>query len=140
MPEDRTSLSRPGGIGSSARLTAGAAADPVRLQATVEAFAVLGVALCVVAIIIGLRMALHATVVPCADGTTFPAGTTDFRCFAHRHAGDGAVIAIFAVVLGILLGFGSLAVTLHLRRQGHGQNAAGYKTPLDRSAKKDARS
>lgn len=119
MPEDRTSLGSPGGIGNSVRLTGDVAADPVRLQSTVEALAVLGVVLCVVAVVIGLRMALHATVVPCPNGHFFPAGTTDFRCFAHKHAGDGAAIAIFAVVLGILLGFGSLVVRLQPRRQGH---------------------
>jgi hypothetical protein len=64
-----------------------------------------GVMAGIAAIAIGLRMAFHATVVECENGHYFPEGTTDFRCFAHKHAGDGATIALIALMLAILLVF-----------------------------------
>ncbi len=64
-----------------------------------------GVMAGIAAIAIGLRMAFHATVVACENGHYFPEGTTDFRCFAHKHAGDGATIVLIALMLAILLVF-----------------------------------
>ncbi|MCW2496918.1 hypothetical protein [Jatrophihabitans sp.] len=63
----------------------------------------LGIALAVVGVVVGLRMALKATVVPCPDGASFPSGTTDLRCFAHHHAGDGTAIVVVSLMLAILI-------------------------------------
>lgn len=53
---------------------------------------------------LGLALALKRREAPCPDGTYFPEGTTDFRCFVHPHALDGSAIAVISVVLGILIG------------------------------------
>jgi hypothetical protein len=117
VPEDRTSLSSPGGIATSIPpMVDPTRADPSRIRSIVGFAVGVGLILCLGALIIGLRMALHATVVECPNGHEFPVGTTDFRCFAHEHAGDGTSIAIFAIVLGILLSLGGLVAQLVLPR------------------------
>lgn len=63
----------------------------------------LGVILAIVGMVVGLSMALKRTVVHCADGTYFPEGTTDFRCFGHLHAGEGTAIAVLSSLLGIVV-------------------------------------
>jgi hypothetical protein len=119
VPEDRTSLTSPGGISSSLpRMADVRQVDESRVRSIVGAAVSFGLILCVVAMVIGLRMALHATVVACPDGHYFPAGTTDFRCFAHKHAGDGTSIVIFAVIFAIVLSLGGLIAQMELRRQG----------------------
>jgi hypothetical protein len=55
------------------------------------------------AAIVGLRMALHARVIPCPDGTYVSQGATDMRCFSHPHAGEGAGLTIVAVLLTLLI-------------------------------------
>ncbi|HZC69553.1 MAG TPA: hypothetical protein VE442_02555 [Jatrophihabitans sp.] len=71
----------------------------------------IGIACAVVGIVIGLRMALHTTVVDCADGTYFPEGTTDFRCYAHKQAGDGTAIVLISAMLGILIWLSGVIAT-----------------------------
>lgn len=63
----------------------------------------LGAIAAIVGIEIGIRMALKATLIQCPDGTYFPQGTTDFRCFSHMHAGTGSAIALISFMLLILL-------------------------------------
>lgn len=115
MAEQRTSLNNPARTVSLPR-PLDYQTDRARVGIIVDVAVGVGLLLCVVAIIIGLRMALHATVVPCPDGHYFPPGTTDFRCYAHKHAGDGTSIAIFAVVFGIVLGLAAFIAHTQLRR------------------------
>ena len=113
MPEDTSSLSSPGGLAGLPDIDRAAAA---RLRSMVGYAVGIGLVLCTVTVVVGLRMALHATRAPCENGHYFPEGTTDFRCFAHNHAGDGTVITIFSIVLGILLSLAGLIADVHLRR------------------------
>lgn len=105
MPEERISPTTPGGVGRSLSRER----DPERVRGFVNGAVLVGVVLCLVLVIIGLRMALHATVVTCPNGTEFPPHTTDFRCFARRHAGVGTALVIVAALFGIVL---SLAGTI----------------------------
>jgi hypothetical protein len=95
---------------------------------TAELFAVLatvvGVALGVAGIIIGINVGTHRTVVNCRNGTYFPQGTTDFRCFSHPHAGDGAGLAIVSGMLAILIVFGGILVALSVRQSHRTANVA----------------
>jgi hypothetical protein len=52
---------------------------------------------------VGLRMALKRKEAPCPDGTFFPEGTKDFRCFVHPHGLDGTAVVVFSLMLGILI-------------------------------------
>lgn len=63
-----------------------------------------GFALASVGLVVGVVMALKRREIRCPDGTFFPEGTTDFRCFAHPQALDGTAIAVFSVMLGIVIG------------------------------------
>jgi hypothetical protein len=88
-----------------------------RLQSFARILVVLGVCLGVIGVIVGFSMAFHATVIGCPDGHFFPAGTTDFRCFAHKHAGDGTAIAVFSALLAIVVGLcGIIAVGTRVDR------------------------
>jgi hypothetical protein len=78
----------PGAAASNAQRLSG------RQQALVVALVFAGAILSIVGLVIGLNMALKRTVVHCANGTYFPEGTTDFRCFGHLHAGEGTAIAL----------------------------------------------
>jgi hypothetical protein len=117
MLEDRTTPNRAGEASSLSHLAEVRQLNSAGLKSIVIAVAGIGVLLCLVAAVIGLRIALHATVVPCPDGHDFPAGTTDFRCFAHKRAGSGTVIVLFAVTLGIVVALAGLIAHTQLRRQ-----------------------
>lgn len=62
-----------------------------------------GIAAAVAGVITGLVMALQRRVVVCADGTFFPEGTTDFRCFEHPLVLVGAAVAAISIALGVLI-------------------------------------
>jgi hypothetical protein len=92
----------------------------LRLQTLVQVFISVGICFGIVGLAVGLRMALKATVVGCPDGHYFPEGTTDFRCFAHQHAGVGTAIVVFSVLLAILVGLcGTIAVMASEAREAN---------------------
>jgi hypothetical protein len=94
------------------------ATNAERLHSFVWTLVLLGFALGIVGLIVGLRMAFHATLIQCPDGHFFPAGTTDFRCFAHKHAGDGTAIAVFSALLAIVVSLcGIIALGAIVERQ-----------------------
>jgi hypothetical protein len=69
-----------------------------------------GLAAAAVGLITGLAMALERRVVECADGTFFPEGTTDFRCFEHPVALGGTAVAAISVALGSVIVLAALAI------------------------------
>ena len=64
----------------------------------------IGVILAATGLVVGLKMGLKRTVHQCADGTYFPEGTTDFRCFVRPHELDGIAVVVVSLMLGILIG------------------------------------
>lgn len=64
----------------------------------------IGFVLAGIGLIVGLTMALKRRESQCADGTFFPEGTTDFRCFVHPHLLDGTAVGVISLMLGILIG------------------------------------
>lgn len=54
-------------------------------------------------VIDGLVMVLQRHEVGCADGTYFPQGATDFRCFSHPHVANGIAVMGFSVMLSIVI-------------------------------------
>ncbi len=64
---------------------------------------VVGSILSVAGLVIGLVMAFKRNEAECADGTYFPEGTTDFRCFVHPQGLEGSAIAVISLMLGILI-------------------------------------
>ena len=75
----------------------------------------IGVTLAVVGLVDGLAMALKRRVATCPDGKIFPEGTTDYTCYVHPQGGIGVAVAVFSVLLGILVVFGSILVRAALR-------------------------
>lgn len=61
-------------------------------------------------------MLLQRRVVDCPDGTFFPNGTTDFRCFEHPLAFEGAAVSALAISVGALILLTSFAVTTSVVR------------------------
>lgn len=78
---------------------AGAARTWQRLSMAVTG----GVALMIAGVLVGLTMALRRREIQCPDGTYFPEGETDFRCFAHPQALDGTAVVIISLMVGILI-------------------------------------
>lgn len=64
---------------------------------------VVGSILAVAGVVIGFVMAFKRNEAECADGTYFPEGTTDFRCFVHPQGLEGSAIAVISLMLGILI-------------------------------------
>lgn len=62
-----------------------------------------GVVLAVAGVVVGLVMAMRRREISCPDGTYFPQGETDFRCFSHPQALDGTAVIILSLMLGILI-------------------------------------
>jgi hypothetical protein len=91
--------------------------------ATVRFLAGLGLAAAGLGVVVGLRMALHATVVTCPDGTYFPQDETDFRCFAHHGAGIGTGLVVLSVMLAVLIVICSVCATVLLQRRISERNA-----------------
>ena len=75
----------------------------------------IGVVLAAVGLVDGLMMALARKEAICPDGKFFPEGTTDFTCYVHPQGGIGVAVAVFSVLLGILVVFGSILVRAALR-------------------------
>jgi succinate dehydrogenase/fumarate reductase cytochrome b subunit len=76
------------------------------IRAAISCGIVIAVTCLLIAAVIGLRMALHATVVPCPDGTILTDGRTN--CYSHKHAGQGTAIFLFSLVLLVLVGLAGL--------------------------------
>ena len=55
-----------------------------------------------VGVAVGVLMILQRREVTCADGTSFPEGETDFRCFSHPHALVGTATVAAFVGLGAI--------------------------------------
>lgn len=83
----------------------------------------LGVALAVVALIIGLTMAFDRRVAPCRNGTFFPEGATDFNCYVHPEGVTGTAIALFALLLGTLIVFSGISAALALQSRSEGEGS-----------------
>jgi F0F1-type ATP synthase membrane subunit c/vacuolar-type H+-ATPase subunit K len=62
-------------------------------------------------IAVGFAMVLQRREVACADGTFFPEGETDFRCFSHPHALVGTAVLAGFVGLGAVLYLAWIVVT-----------------------------
>lgn len=74
-----------------------------------------GITAALAGLITGLLMALQRRVVVCPEGAFFPEGTTDFRCFEHPLALEGAAVLAIAIALGALIVLAALTITT-LRR------------------------
>lgn len=69
---------------------------------------VLGTAIAATGVILGLARALQKIEAECQDGTEFPAGETDFRCFVHPHVFEGSALVLVSLMLAILIGLTGL--------------------------------
>jgi 8-oxo-dGTP pyrophosphatase MutT (NUDIX family) len=56
-----------------------------------------------VGVIDGIVLVARRRETPCADGTFFPEGTTDYNCYVHPQAGLGVAVVVFSIVLAILV-------------------------------------
>jgi hypothetical protein len=104
--------------------TSPAVSHEPQTHALVTACVMTGVVLTIVGVVVGADMGLHATRIDCPNGTYFPEGTTDFRCFAHEHAGEGTAVVIFSIMLGILIVLTAQLVSAQLTRQPGADAAA----------------
>lgn len=90
-------------------------AEPVAPSATphlvrVRAWMAVGLSATALGLVLGAVMALRRREVVCPDGTEFPAGTTDYSCYAHPLGLQGAAVIVVCIALGaLLLACGSLA-------------------------------
>jgi hypothetical protein len=64
----------------------------------------LGFVAAIVGAIDGIYLAVQSRVVNCPDGTRFPEGTEDFRCFSHPQAAQGVAVVAVSVMLAVLIG------------------------------------
>lgn len=74
--------------------------DPTQL---VELCKAVGLAAAGLGIAVGVIMVAKRREAPCEDGTFFPEGTTDFRCFVHPQAWTGGAVILVCVALGALI-------------------------------------
>lgn len=101
-----------------------------RRQVQVTAAVALGLVLAVVGLAIGLTMALKRREAQCPDGTYFPEGTTDFRCFVHPSGLEGSAIAVISVMLGLLIVLVGFLIKSSLDDEAKAQvRAADGQTP-----------
>ncbi len=86
------------------RERADASSDGADHRETVVAVAIAGgVILAILGVIDGVVVALQRTLTACPDGTYFPPGAKDFRCYSNPQLGLGVAIAIVSILLGILI-------------------------------------
>jgi len=62
-----------------------------------------GVLAAAVGVVVGLVMLVSRTEVACAEGTTFPPGMADPRCFAHPGGLVGTAVIALSIALGALV-------------------------------------
>ena len=72
----------------------------------------LGVVLAAAGVVDGVLMAADKEVAPCSDAASADANLV---CYAHPQADLGVAVALLAVLLGILVVFGSILVRASLR-------------------------
>ncbi|MCC2593789.1 hypothetical protein LKO27_10265 [Tessaracoccus sp. OS52] len=97
---------------SDAKTVASTAVDGFPLTPrVVRAVTWVGLSSAIIGLITGLAMLLQRRVVECPDGTYFPNGTTDFRCFEHPLAFEGTAVSALAISVGALILLTSSAVT-----------------------------
>jgi hypothetical protein len=53
----------------------------------------------------------------CPNGTVFPEGTTDFRCFEHPQALSGSVVVLVCLALAAVIALCAIAATGVVSRQ-----------------------
>lgn len=63
----------------------------------------IGMAAALMGAVIGMVMALRRRESGCADGTFFPEGTTDFRCFEHPEALVGVAVVATSIAIACLI-------------------------------------
>ena len=68
-----------------------------------------GLAACVAGVVVGAVMIARRREVPCADGTFFPEGTTDFRCFDHPQALGGSAVVLICLALAAVVALCAVA-------------------------------
>lgn len=69
-------------------------------------------------VIAGIVMAARRREVTCPDGTYFPEGTEDFRCFSHPLMAQGIAVIATCVALGALVLITSEMAAAASRRAG----------------------
>lgn len=84
-------------------------ADPpvsrsARLEHRIEIATVVGCLLAGAGVIAGIVRVAGRREGECPDGKTWPKGETDFICYVHPHAFEGAAFIVTALLLGILIG------------------------------------
>lgn len=92
------------------------AAEPAMTEYRLTPRTVLGVtwvglSSAIIGLITGLAMLLQRQVVQCVDGTHFPEGTTDFRCFEHPLVFEGTAVAAISIAVGALIVLTGFAIT-----------------------------
>lgn len=70
---------------------------------TPAALVTIGVLATLVGLVDGIVIWARKREVNCPDGTFFPEGTTDYRCFEHPGAEQGIAVVSISLALGILL-------------------------------------
>lgn len=72
-------------------------------QVAVSVLVGIGLLAALIGMVVGFRAVLAKTIADCPDGTVWPPGVTDFRCYTHPHALEGSAIALVSLMLGILI-------------------------------------
>ena len=62
-----------------------------------------GLAACGLGVVVGIAMMARKREVVCADGTFFPEGATDFRCYAHPQALSGSAVVLMCLALAVVI-------------------------------------
>jgi hypothetical protein len=72
-------------------------------RTTRPALVFVGLAMAAVGFVDGVVLMLKRHESSCPNGTYFPHGTTDFRCFTHPDLGEGLAICAIPVMLGVII-------------------------------------
>lgn len=75
----------------------------------VPAFRNVGLGACVLGVVVGIAMIAVRREVECPDGTFFPEGTTDFRCFEHPQALGGSAVVLICLALAAVIALCAMA-------------------------------
>ena len=90
-------------------MTNDASPSTTKAAGRVVAYRNAGLAACVGGVAIGIVMIARRREVTCADGTFFPEGTTDFRCFAHPQALGGSAVVLICLALAAVIALCAIA-------------------------------
>lgn len=74
-----------------------------------------------IGVVDGIILMVRRREAPCADGTYFTEGTTDFTCYTHPQLGLGVAVVVISLLLGILVWLASLSASTLLRREASTQ-------------------